>query len=269
MNIFEWMVDTVDPGLSIRLRVLKNRWRGDSIAQLIPRLVRPGDVVIDVGANRGIYTWQLSTLVGRSGRVHSVEPYPPNADRLDILARLRSNIVVHRIAVSDRSGQVRLHVPSYRGHLLDALATLNPPSDVRYESVDAPVETMDKLLASEPGSITLVKCDVEGHEDEVLRGSWKLLHRHRPVVIMEIEQRHRAEPVHVMLRKFEQAGYVGRFLGPAGMRPTAEFDVTRHQLGFLSSDFSPYSMPVGYVSDFVFFPSEEAADQAAGLSPAP
>src|SRR6185312_12382199 len=49
---------------------------------LLPQLVRPGSVVIDVGANIGHYTLRLAQLVGPEGRVYAFEPMPKTFDLL-------------------------------------------------------------------------------------------------------------------------------------------------------------------------------------------
>jgi predicted methyltransferase len=95
VNIIERVIDAADPVLSAGMRLLKKTLRDDTIARLIRRNVASGSPVVDVGANRGVYSWALSSRVGSSGRVHTVEPFPQNIERLRALARYRRNITVH------------------------------------------------------------------------------------------------------------------------------------------------------------------------------
>lgn len=104
MNRLERMVDELDPELSARLRALKMRLHHDIGRQLIRQMLRPGEVAVDVGANRGVYTCIMSPTVGHAGRVHAIEPFPGNCARLRTIARRRGNITVHALAVSDHSG---------------------------------------------------------------------------------------------------------------------------------------------------------------------
>ncbi|MHC4204926.1 MAG: FkbM family methyltransferase [Planctomycetota bacterium] len=73
-------------------------------------LVKPGDFVIDIGANIGVYTKMLSELVGPNGRVYSIEPYPPTFETLSYIVRkLRlDNVEPINIAVSDSEAIVTM-----------------------------------------------------------------------------------------------------------------------------------------------------------------
>ena len=256
MNTIERFFDTVDPGLSVRLRVLKARLRRDAILRLMQEMIQPGDVTVDVGANRGAYTHVMSAKVGRRGRVHAVEPFPDNCSRLRTVARRRGNIVVHAVAVSDHSGHAVLRIPVHDGHRIHALATLEPNRPWDGDSCEVPVRTLDELLAGER-RISLVKCDVEGHEQRVFDGAKDILDRDRPVVLTELEQRHREEPIEATFSFFADAGYGGWFICEEELlRPLENFDVERDQLGFLDGRFMPYGVPAGYVCDFVFCPQE-------------
>ena len=262
MNRIERLLDEVDPGLSVRLRALKMRYRGDIIRRLVHEMIQPGDVGVDVGANRGVYTYIMSAKVGRGGRVHAIEPFPENGDRLQTVARRRGNIVVHNVAVSDHSGSATLRVPVHGGHRIDALATLESNREWDADTCEVPVGTLDELLEGER-RVSFLKCDVEGHEQRVFDGAKGVLDRDRPVVLTELEQRHREEPLENTFSFFADAGYDGWYLSEAGPGLLEDFDVTRDQLGFLDGQFHPYGMPSGYVNDFLFCPRE--ASQPARL----
>lgn len=251
MNRIERLADEVDPGLSVRLRALKMRLRHDPIRQLVQEMTQPGEVSVDVGANRGVYTYIMSVKVGRGGRVHAVEPFPGNGSRLRTVARRRGNIVVHAVAVSDHSGRAVLQVPVHDGHPIDALATLEPNRQWSGDSCEVPVRTLDELLEGER-RVSFLKCDVEGHEQRVFHGAKGILDRDHPVVLTELEQRHREETIESTFTFFAEAGYEGWAITEAGLRPLEEFDVERDQLAFLDGRFIPYAMPAGYVSDFLF-----------------
>jgi len=254
MNKIERVVDDLDPRLSVMLRALKMRWRNDVSRRLLQSMINRGDVVVDVGANRGVYTYLMSVLVGQSGRVHAVEPFPGNDRRLRTVARWRGNVVVHSLAVSDRAGQEVLRIPVYDGLLIDALATLEPNRPWPGRSQVVRVSTLDELLTDER-RVSFLKCDVEGHEQRVFMGATGLIEREHPVVLAEIEQRHREDAIDSTFEFFAAYGYQGWFVAPDGLYPLAEFDLDRDQLSLATGPFTPYMMPVGYVCDFVFCPS--------------
>ncbi len=155
-------------------------------------LVRPGDVVFDVGANLGYYTVLFSYLAGPRGEVHAFEPVPATFERLrESLAREQRfpNVRVRRTAVGDREGSAVLFQPG-SDHGQASLARHAEgswsagPAVTEHES---PLITLDGY-ARENGvrRIDFLKCDVEGAELAVLRGAAGLLERHHPVLHLEV-----------------------------------------------------------------------------------
>src|SRR5438045_4737102 len=78
--------------------------------ELLKQILFPGAVVVDVGANIGIYSKFLSRCVGPSGLVHSFEPSRDNFKRLSAATRDVSNIQVTQAVVGERSGPCKLYV---------------------------------------------------------------------------------------------------------------------------------------------------------------
>jgi FkbM family methyltransferase len=253
MNGLERIVDEIDPGLSVRLRSLKMRLGHDIGEMLMRKMLRPGEVAVDVGAYRGAYVHTMSVRVGRGGCVHAIEPVPGNCERLRTIARRRGNITVHALAVSDRSGSEILRVPVHHGHRIEALASLEPSRRPDEDNCRVSLCTLDGLLAEER-RVSFIKCDVEGHEQRVFEGATRILNRDHPVVLTEVEQRHRSDSIDSTFGFFTRAGYRGWFLAKDGLRPLEEFVITRDQLDFLDGRFLPYGMPKGYVCDFLFCP---------------
>jgi FkbM family methyltransferase len=261
-------LDTTNPWLSARLRLLQKRLRHDMTLRLIEQLVRRGDNAVDVGAHRGTYTLALAARVGRGGHVWSMEPFPPSASALERMKGRRRNITVCPVAASDRNGRRHLSVPVYRGHRLGALSTLGAPPPVASTTFDVDVRTVDDLLggvdlAARP--VTFLRCDVVGHEYEVLAGASRTLTSCRPSLLVEIEQRHQERPVEETFDRLASLGYRGFFLDGQDLRPLADFDVERHQLALVPNTFVPYDMPEGYVHYFLFVTPER--ERALTLTP--
>src|SRR5437868_3654072 len=169
------------------------RRQGDVSLRVMAALIKPGDTVIDVGANVGVYAFALARLVGRSGHVHAIEPDPVSVARLRRIAARCGQIEVHPVAASDARGSATLHVPVYGAKRLGALASLGTPGAggaVQYESVSIDADTLDEIVPmSEPA---FIKIDVEGHEMAALRGAERTIRRTSPALLVEIEQRHSA-----------------------------------------------------------------------------
>jgi FkbM family methyltransferase len=257
LNLLERRVDAIDPRLSVKLRGLKLRMQRDPLSEIIRQFVKPFESVADIGANRGVYTWRMSLQVGPNGCVHSIEPYPGNIDRLTTLASSRRNITVHPVALSDNDGEATLRVPRHHDLNIDALASLR--SNVAESAVPIQVKKrkLDSLLPPDECRLGFIKCDVEGHEDEVVAGAWNTITRHRPVMVIEIEQRHRATPVTDLIDRIVAVGYHCFFIDELGLHPIATFDIERDQLKFLTDEFVPHAMPHGYVNNFLFVPAKK------------
>ena len=165
------------------------------------------DVAVDVGAARGAYSWILSR---KSRQVFAFEPGEQHGRYLES-AIGRSNIRLVRAAVGSTSGNAQMYTPG-SSEQAPYLATLNPSnpvtgrSDVQVRMVDQ--VTLDSFFADklEGRSIDFVKVDVEGYELEVFLGAGRLIARHHPLIICEIEQRHNrdCDKVFQLLRS---AGY--------------------------------------------------------------
>ena len=145
-------------------------------------IVKPGMVVVDVGANLGLYTLHAARLVGAAGRVHSFEPTPRIRailqDNIQINGLLESGrVVIHPEAVSDRAGTARFAV--YAGN--NGHNTLYPDSR-EGTSIEVRTTTLDAALASE-SHVDVIKIDAEGAEPAIWAGMTSTLHRNPAVHI--------------------------------------------------------------------------------------
>jgi FkbM family methyltransferase len=239
-----------------RLAWARKRAKGSRSAAVIDALVDRGSVAVDIGASLGLYTCRLAELVGSSGTVHAFEPNPFHTGGLRALERALPQIKVHSTALSDREGMAELRVPVYRGACLDALGSLNPRSaeheGLSFDTEVVPVTTLDAALGAGQ-RVDFIKCDVEGHELAVVRGAAEILRRSRPILVIEIEQRHSSIDIELTFEHLLGLGYEGWALTRPRIRPLTEFDVERDQLSHLGSDFEPIGPAArGYVNNFLF-----------------
>lgn len=146
---------------------------------LLDQLVRPGDWVLDVGANVGHYTARLSQLVGPTGRVLAFEPVPSTFRLLAENARhfRHANVTLLNAAASDEPMITGMTVPD--GALGPYLAHLVPNAALKVLCL-----SIDGLHL--PQRVALAKIDAEGHELAVLRGMAAILDRDRPTLIVEV-----------------------------------------------------------------------------------
>jgi FkbM family methyltransferase len=140
--------------------------------RLFEQIVKPGDVVYDVGANVGFYSLLASELVSTSGRVFAFEPVPRNIDLLKrhIQINKRENVCIIECVVGDSIGTARFV-------LGDDYSTGSIASS---GSLLVQTLTLDSLVNQEtilPPNV--VKIDVEGAELEVLTGAQGILEHRR------------------------------------------------------------------------------------------
>lgn len=165
---------------------------------------------VDVGANFGFYS-MLAAAVNRSVEIHAVEPNPAMAELLaETAARNGADIVVHELALSDRSGTASL---SLRGGLSSLVASRWEQDDV-LQSVRT--ERFDDRF---PDGADLVKIDAEGAEPAVLAGMERAFAGSRPTILCEVSVEHGA-----VVGEFARA-HAYRILSLPGERPTREVEV--------------------------------------------
>lgn len=159
---------------------------GTAVLELAATVLRPGDTVIDVGAQVGYLSAAFAQRVGPGGQVHAFEPDPtvlPGLQR-SVAANPELRITVHPFALAEREGDATLHVSPTKGW-----STLRDAGYPEIESVSVATRTLDSLVAAreiDASRLRLVKIDVEGSEPQVLRGMADTLRNHRPFLICEL-----------------------------------------------------------------------------------
>jgi FkbM family methyltransferase len=151
-------------------------WEPDATAAIRPYL-RTGSTVVDVGANVGYFSLLAATAVGPGGAVHAVEALPSTVDllRRNLALNGTANVVVHPVAVGDRPGEVEMFKAS------ESFIGSSSTHSGEVSEGRVPRVTLDDLLAGVGGAeVTLLKIDVEGDEESVLRGATRLLGQMRP-----------------------------------------------------------------------------------------
>ena len=237
-----WLVARVPARHRTRLRYhYRALWgRLDRELALARHLLEPGRGVADVGANTGLYTYAF----GRSTRVDAFEPLPEPARILCALADTLPAARVHQVALSCTRGTATLYVPRIGGQAHSEQARFTPMAGP-HDAIVVDVRTLDEYALENVG---LVKIDVEGHEVDVLAGAADTIRRERPVLLVEIEQRHRQTDVATAFSAIAAMGYGGYFTNGHGqLHPIADFRYERDQAPYLARMTDPR-----YVNNFLF-----------------
>jgi FkbM family methyltransferase len=156
------------------------------------RHVRTGMTVWDLGANAGLYALASARAVGPSGRVYAFEPMQRNQQFLREHLALNhvTNVLVVPFAVAEIKGTVRMAEGDSPSEFhMDRQGAIEVPS------IDLDSWREDNDLA--PPDV--LKLDVEGAEDAVLRGGARTFSQHRPVIYVALHGQQQREACHALL----------------------------------------------------------------------
>jgi FkbM family methyltransferase len=169
-------------------------------AELFARILRAGDLVVEVGANIGAHTVQLAKLVtGNGGRVYAIEPQRLAFQLLcgNIAINSLDNVWTLQAAMGTGEGTVR--VPELDPRSFQNFGGLSLPKQSVGEEV--PVIALDELGLPR---CRMIKIDVEGMEPEVLQGAGQTIGRCRPWLYVECDRRDKAAGLlaHLLVLKY-------------------------------------------------------------------
>jgi len=204
---------SADPTKTIGRNIVTTGLYDIALSEALARLITPGDLVIDAGANIGYMTVLMALVAGPKGRVHAFEPHPElfqilktnvgNAARLHGIA----NVELHQAALGDRPGTATLSMPDGFG-ANDGIATIVQDGSAGANTVTVVQETLDGVLGE--AIATVMKLDVEGFEYQVLQGAIRALQAKRiRHVLFEDHNSANSEVV----RLFQELGYAVYSLG--------------------------------------------------------
>jgi FkbM family methyltransferase len=172
------------PSISFSTELLAERYEQE-ITKVLNDEVLPGIAVLDIGAHVGCHTLLAARLVGPGGKVFAFEPSPDNFALLQKNVTLNGydNVVLIQKAVADRSGTVTFYLSpegNDRNSIYEDSRTPQLGTSLEVSSV-----SIDDFLEQQGWpQIHLIKVDVEGAEQLVLKGMSKLLERTRDLVLI-------------------------------------------------------------------------------------
>ena len=210
--------------------------------------LKPGQTAIDIGAHKGAYTYWMSKYTGANGNVFAFEPQPRLYNQLNkILDHSKiNNVHVELLALSANKGEGTLLMPGKK---------TSPSASIHNKTLDDGVSTkinvktttLDNYFCGQNHiPVHFIKCDVEGHELEVLMSGQKLLKKFQPIIVLESEARHCGEEnVLAVFDLLDSNGYDGFFFNGKSISNLKNFDIYEFQL-------DPNKKK--YVNNFFFIP---------------
>lgn len=162
-----------------KLEMLLNLYEKDTTV-LFKKRIKPGMVIVDIGAHIGYYSRIFSKLTKRNGAVYAFEPEPDNYKLLEFNLRKFKNVKIFNEALSDKIGLINFYQSNNTG--CHSIVTQNSIKD----TINVPTETLDEFAKKNKiQKIDLIKIDVEGGEPIVFAGCKNTFQQNSLMVVME------------------------------------------------------------------------------------
>ena len=222
-------------------RSIKNK--DENEIDLLKRFIKPGTDSIDVGVYRGVYSYEMSKY---SKKVHSFEPNPLIFKYINKnLKKISNNIDLYNFALSNENKVSNLRIPirnkkinkeNYEEHYLMGRATVHELNNFQnYEKFEITLKKIDDFNFD--NEISFMKIDVEGHEMEVIEGGKLFIKKNKPVLLVEIEERHSKKNIHHSIDYINGLGYNSYFYDENNLKKTSELKNMKLFTNFI---FLPY-----------------------------
>ena len=165
--------------------------------RILNKLVNSSQASIDIGVYRGVYTYFLSSL---TQYVYAFEANSLLYSKLLNSFNNRSNIKIENLAVSSSLGKTEIRIP-IRNQNADydneqkyelGIATIHKENDLQNKPYET-ISSINKTTLDDykfQHDVGFIKIDVEGHELEIIRGGKNFIKKHKPTMLVEIEERH-------------------------------------------------------------------------------
>ena len=159
---------------------------------LYRNILKPGDTVLDIGANIGSHTLPLARIVGETGRVIAFEPtryaIGKMSANIGLNKELANRISVNQIMLVSNEGD------TLESEIYSSWPLFEPSKNVHHEHLGklmntdgAVAMTLDQAVKQlQIEKINFIKIDVDGHEYSVLKGGKETLLTHRPKILIEL-----------------------------------------------------------------------------------
>jgi len=235
------------PSLFLKYRELRKKGYEPEF-ELLPFLCDNHKISVDIGANLGSYT---SRLTKYSQTCWAFEPVPKLAKFLR--RAFGDKIIVKEVALSSKSGKAELVVPKN----VYAFSTLEKDNSLEnHKEIEKILVEVRRLDDYDLKNVGFIKIDVEGHEEEVLKGALNTLKNSKPILLIELEERHRSDAVHSARKFLEGIGYKGFFFSQGRLIEIEQFKTEIHQKLRNPEKVRNENKKGHYVNNFIFLTEE-------------
>ncbi|MSU20420.1 MAG: FkbM family methyltransferase [Pedosphaera sp.] len=172
------------------------------------RLVKPGQVVVDIGMHLGYYATLFAVLVGAQGEVHAFEPTPSTREISRRNTSRFAHVTVHPFAVWSSVQTIAFQDFGLRWMAFNSLAQAKiAEAPVPAKQIDVQTITLDQFRHSLGKRVSFVKIDAESAEREILAGARELLGMDQPIVSVEVGDRGGARDSRSLVNDFRELDF--------------------------------------------------------------
>lgn len=247
INQNKMFLDIKDKGISKEL--LYKGIREPRCTEFIKKFIKQGEICIDIGANIGYYALLEAKLVGTKGKVYAIEPVQSNFELLEKNIKINDydNIETYRLAIGPKNkiGFINLSDSSNLHSFLK-----EGESNSRTEKIK--IITLDDFLKDKPYP-QFVRMDVEGYENEIIKGMKKILEAKKPFkMFIELHSFMIEDGGEELLKALEKAGFIIKALfNERHALMTGEnklisffYDFFKKGIGILNNSLENYDIPI-------------------------
>jgi len=174
----------VEPGIGVSFAL-----GADSLHyNFLSKKIKVGDIVLDIGANKGQTALVLSTIVGDKGKILAFEPVSQEFKSLEKNIELNriENITPYQIALSKKEGVATFQYNPSKP-TMGKLNGVEPSYIVEdTESIQVKTDTIDNFFRNKKYIPNVIKIDVEGAGAAVLEGASETLEKYNPAIFIEL-----------------------------------------------------------------------------------
>lgn len=208
-------------------------------------------VILDIGANVGAYIFVLENYL----KPENIYAFEPNPQLFKRLKRLFPKINLFSFALSDENKTSEFKIPVINGEKIHTRGTLHTEIVEKNEEKiilqKVEVKSLDDLDLNFQ-RLDFIKIDVEGNEMQTLRGARKTIEKFRPILMIEMEQRHHKENLWTLISEISAWNYSPNYLDreTLQLKPLTEDFINAQN----AENVKNYK---DYINNIIFFPSTE------------
>lgn len=168
----------------------------------VRHFIKPGQTVIDIGANLGYYSLQFAHLTGVNGKLFSVEPISLYRNILVKNLKAYKNVTILPYALGEVEGKIKMGNPGSDKHRHGLMRVLKNQDEISNDFYKVDMKNPADLFKDLP-EIDYIKCDIEGYEVPVIPLMQPIIAKHQPVLQIETE----GENYQVLYKMLKEMSY--------------------------------------------------------------